>query len=183
MHFTQSRYTQVNQAYLTTVLYRCCCCPRLFRVFNFKAKIKYVKIHVFFLMVLPSATSVEAVLPPPVTQSTETVPSAEVRPQGAEGLAVLEPDAPLDDSLTWAERVELEEAENHEFSPTFPPQENPEAGQALAATPPCPPPVLRPSLQPRYVVLAVRPIVFAGDAHQLVPFLLFQFSTDLTPAD
>jgi len=71
------------------------------------------------LVALPPATSVEAVLPPPVPRSTETAPPAEDSPLGVEGLALLEPDAPLDDSLTWAKRVELEEAKNSESSPVF----------------------------------------------------------------
>ena len=33
------------------------------------------------------------------------------------------------------------------------------------------------------MILAVRPIIFASDAHQLVPTLLSQFATDLTPSE
>jgi len=85
--------------------------------------------------VLPS-TSVEAVLPPPVTQGTEAAPPAEVRPLVAEDSGAVESDAPLDDSLTWAERVKLEEAESCKLSPCPQLVENPEDGQALAAAPP-----------------------------------------------
>ena len=74
---------------------------------------------------LPS-TSVEAEHPPPVTQSSVPAPPEEVRPPDAEGSAILELEAPLDDSLSWAERVEQEEAEIRAISPILPPKENPE---------------------------------------------------------
>jgi len=139
------------------------------------------------MVAMPPSTLVEAVLLPLVTQGTEAAPLAEVRPLVAEDSGAAESDTPLDDSLSWVERVELEEAEDREFSPSPQPVENPEDGHALAAVLPCPPPVLRPLLQARDVVLAVRPIIFAGDAHQLVPSLvpsfLSQFSTDLTPEE
>jgi len=130
---------------------------------------------------LPS-TPVEAAVPPLVTHSTESAPPAEAHPLGAEGLAMLEPDTSLNNSLIWAERVELEEAENCAFSPIFPPQ-NPEDGQRMAPMPPCPPPVLRPTLQVRDVVTAVRSTPFIGDAHHLLPALLDRYVTDLSPSE
>ena len=54
---------------------------------------------------------------PLVTQGTEAVPLAEVCPLVAEDSGAAESDAPLDDSLTWAERVELEDAGSSKLSP------------------------------------------------------------------
>jgi len=77
----------------------------------------------------------------------------------------------------------LEEAENCEFTPGPQPEENPEDGQALATTPPCLPPVLRPVLQARDVAGAVRSVLFPSNTHHLVPTLLSQFTTSLTPSE
>ena len=49
--------------------------------------------------------------------------------------------------------------------------------------PPCPPPVLRPTLHATDVVLAVRSVLFARHAEHLVPTLMERFHTDLSPVE
>jgi len=53
--------------------------------------------------------------------------------------------------------------------------------QVLA--PPRPTPVVRPALQARDAILAVRSLVFLADAQQLVPTLMSQFATNLSPSE
>jgi len=55
--------------------------------------------------------------------------------------------------------------------------------QDLAPAPPRPNPATRPALQPRDIVLAAWSVLFQSDAQQLVPTILSQFATNLSPTE
>ena len=127
------------------------------------------------------ATLVEVVFTPPVAQEVEVALSTEVRPQAAGDPCATEFGAAVADSPTWIERVESQEEELRAMSTSS------EDDWAPARDPvPAPPratPVVRPALQVRDVVLAVRSVVFLSDAQQLVPTMLSQFTTSLSASE
>jgi len=118
---------------------------------------------------------------PPVVQEVEVAVAAEGSHEAAGGTGAPEPIASVADSPTWVERVEMQEEELRAMSTSS--EDDCAPTQDKAPVPPHPIPVVRPALQARDVILAVQSVVFLADAQPLVPTLLNQFTTSLSPSE
>ena len=90
----------------------------------------------------------EAALAPPVVQVVKVTSFVEVHPLAAEDSGATGSDAPVVDSPTLVERVEMQEEELHAMMSTSY-EEDCAVAQGSVPVSPCPTPVVRPALQPR----------------------------------
>ena len=125
-----------------------------------------------------TSAPMKVVLRPPEVQEGEVAIAVGVDHGAVGGTGAPGPTAAAAHSPKWAERVEEQEEELRAMSTC---SKGDEGSQDQALAPPRPTPDVRPALQARDAILAVKSLALLADAQLLVPTLMSQFSTNLSP--